>query len=41
MSNCVADLIVSMPGLEANLLVSKVSVEEESLNTESLITSKL
>ena len=33
MSNCIADLIVRIPGLEANLLARKVSVKEESLDT--------
>ena len=41
MSNYVVDLIVGMPGLEGNLLVRKVPVKEESLDTETLITSKL
>ena len=41
MSNCVAHLIVGVPGLERNLLARKVSVKEESLNAESLIASKL
>jgi hypothetical protein len=38
---CVADLVVSMPGLQANLLARIIGVKEEGLNTNSLIASKL
>ena len=37
----VADLVVSMPSLQANLLTRIISVKEEGLNTNSLIASKL
>ena len=41
MPNYIADLIIGVAGLEGNLLASKVSVKEESLNTWSLIASKI
>jgi hypothetical protein len=39
--NYIVDLIVRIPGLEANLLARKVGVKEESLDMESLIACKL
>ena len=31
-SNCIVDLIVAIPSLEADLIARKVSVEKEGLN---------
>jgi hypothetical protein len=33
MSNCIADLIVYIPSLEANLLARKIGIKEEGLNS--------
>jgi hypothetical protein len=38
---CVADLSIYIASLKADLVVYKVGVKEESLDTESLIARKL